>query len=489
MLTRVTAYALGFAVLWILLQLVRAPKPRQILLLMASYLFYASWGPRFLGLLILSSVVNFALGRYLQQRPTVGRLWIGIAFNLLLLATFKYLPPLAASMPDKSGVLELFRSIVLPLGISFWTFEALGYLFDVYREQELDPTLLEFCLFMAFWPTVFAGPICRLRELLPQFRSTAFSPLQDVGTGMQRIFSGVFMMALARVLGQGVSGHGLDAGFAMTPSRWSGLDVWCLILGYGFELFFDFAGYSHVVIGAAQVMGFRLPENFQTPYLALSPSAFWTRWHMSLSFWIRDYLFLPLVMLRREAAWRLFTLFLSMVVFGLWHKASWTFLLWGAYQGLLLVIHRQWQRLRMRTSIAVPEYVATPVAWGFTYIAVSLGWILFRSADLAQASAMLEAVFSPSTYSSRLLPKSLYLLAAAAGIGYFVVVGIARLLTSMAEQEELSGSHLQGTAGWSFLLQDRWVWVAPLAIVLSLYGFFALHPEQAKVAPMLYRLF
>jgi alginate O-acetyltransferase complex protein AlgI len=487
MLTRVLAYVLGFAALWILQRLVRAPKPRQILLLVASYLFYASWGPRFLGLLILSSVVNFALGKHLQQRPTVGRLWLGIVFNLLLLATFKYLPPLAAEIPGKSGLLDLFRNLVLPLGISFWTFEALGYLFDVYREQEVDPTLLEFCLFLAFWPTVFAGPICRMRELLPQFRSTALASAQDAGAGIQRILTGVFMMALARVLGQGVAGHGLDAGFAMTPSRWSGLDVWCLILGYGFELFFDFAGYSHLVIGAAQVLGFRLPENFQTPYLSPSPSAFWTRWHMSLSFWIRDYLFLPLVMLRREAAWRLFTLFLSMVVFGLWHKASWMFLLWGAYQGLLLVIHRQWQQLRMRASFAVPAYIETPLGWAYTYIAVSLGWILFRSPSLTQAAAMLKAVFSPATYSAHVLPRSLYLLAAAAGFGYFAVVGIARLLTYVAERLETRAS--QDRAGWNLLCGERWVWVAPLAIVLSLYGFFILHPEQAKVGPMLYRLF
>jgi alginate O-acetyltransferase complex protein AlgI len=489
MLTRIVAYVLSFAVLWVLLRFVRSPKTRLIVLLMASYLFYASWAPWFLGLLIFSSVVNFGLGKSLRQRPTLGRLWIGISFNLLLLATFKYLPVLASTMPGRLGRLDLFRHIILPLGISFWTFEALSYLFDLYREEEVDPTLLEFCLFLAFWPTVFAGPICRLPELLPQFRSAALASLQEIGAGAQRILTGIFMMALSRVLGQGFAGHGVDAGFVLIPLQWSGLDVWCLAIGYGFQLFFDFAGYSHLVIGAAQVFGFRLPENFRTPYLSLNPSIFWTRWHMSLSFWIRDYLFLPLVMLRREVWWRHFALFLSMVIFGLWHKASWTFLVWGAYHGILLVLHRQCQQLRTRTNFALPGYIEAPFAWGFTFSAVCLSWILFHSPDLTQAFDMLKAVFSPAAYSFYELPKNLYLLVAAAAIGYFAVVVIARLLTYIAERQEQKAIVSPHALGWNLLRQDRWVWVTPLVIVLSLYAFVILHPEQSKVSPMMYQLF
>jgi alginate O-acetyltransferase complex protein AlgI len=489
MLTRIVAYVAALVVLWVLFRFVRSPKPRQILLLSASYLFYASWGPWFLGLLIFSSIANFGLGRYLRQRPTVSRLWIGISFNLLLLATFKYLPVLVTSMPGRLGLIDLFRHIILPLGISFWTFEALGYLFDLYRGEELDPTLLEFCLFLGFWPTVFAGPICRLPELLSQFRSSTFVSLQAIGAGMQRILTGVFMMALARILGQGFAGRGVDAGFALSPQRWSGLDVWCLAVGYGFQLFFDFAGYSHLAIGAAQVFGFRLPENFQTPYLSLNPSIFWTRWHMSLSFWIRDYLFLPLVMLRREVWWRHFTLFLSMVIFGLWHKASWTFLLWGAYHGILLVLHRQWQQWRTRRNFALPGYIGTPFAWAFTFSAVCLGWILFRSPDYQQAFNMLRAVFSPAAYSFHQLPKNLYLIVAMAAIGYFGVVGIARLLTSAAKQLEAKAEVSQDALGWNLMRQDRWIWVVPLAVVLALYAFVIVHPDQTSVSPIMYRLF
>jgi D-alanyl-lipoteichoic acid acyltransferase DltB (MBOAT superfamily) len=484
MLNRVLAYTIGFAVLWLLLRLIRAPRTRQVVLLVASYLFYASWGSWFLGLLILSSIVNFAIGKLLQRRPSAGRLWIGIAFNLLLLGTFKYMPVVAANVEGHAGALDFFRHIVLPLGISFWTFEALGYLFDLYREEELDPTLLEFSLFLAFWPTVFAGPICRLGQMLPQFRAEAVARLDQLGLGLQRVLMGLFMMGLARVLQQGFSGYGLDAGFALAPARWSAIDVLGLAVGYGFQLFFDFAGYSHLVIGAAQACGFELPENFQKPYLSTSPSSFWTRWHMSLSFWIRDYLFLPLVMLRREGWWRHFTLFFSMVIFGLWHKASWTFLLWGAYQGLLLVIHRYWQQFRTRVGFVLPVVIDNFLGWAITFKLICLSWILFRSPTLGQAWSMLSVLFSPSAYMFHKLPKLLYMMVATAAIGYFATVGIAALLTGFAERSDSESSQ-----GWDLLGRDRWLWVAPLAAVFSLYVFLVLHPEQSKVGPMLYRLF
>src|SRR6185295_9624236 len=188
---------------------------------------------------------------------------------------------------------EFFHDIVMPVGISFWTFQGLSYLFDVYREEEIDPSLLEFCLYMAFWPTVLSGPVCRLPNMLPQFRKEPVFSWEDISAGTLRIIQGLFMkMVLAQLLASGLTpGQGVAAGFDQVKSGLGGLDVWLLAIGFGFQLFFDFAGYSHIVIGGARLFGIQVPENFHRPFVSTTPSIFWTRWHMSLSFWIRDYVF------------------------------------------------------------------------------------------------------------------------------------------------------------------------------------------------------
>src|SRR5205807_8737568 len=201
-----------------------------------------------------------------------------------------------------------------------------------------------------------SGPICRMPDMLPQFRSEKPTPWNDIARGFRRIATGVFMMLLARVLGQGIlAGDGITSGFDRV-AHWSGADVWCLAFGYGLQLFFDFAGYSHMAIGAAQLLGFTVPENFARPFQSTNPSIFWTRWHMSLSFWIRDYVFLPLAAMRRDLWWRNGTLAFTMILFGLWHAATWPFVLWGAYHGLLLVGHRVGQQFLKKRNILWPSY-------------------------------------------------------------------------------------------------------------------------------------
>jgi len=387
--------------------------------------------------------------------------------------------------------------VAMPIVISFWTFQALSYLFDVYREEQLDPSLIEFCLYMAFWPTVLSGPICRLPNMLPQFRKEWSPSWDDVGSGTQRVCVGVLMMGLAQLLGAGLwPGHGVNWGFDQTTARWGGIDVWCLAIGFGFQLFLDFAGYSHIAIGAAQLFGIRLQENFARPYLSRTPSVFWTRWHMSLSFWIRDYVFLPFATARRETWWRNFALALSMVLFGLWHRVSFLFILWGTYHGVLLVLHRQWQQLQRRLGINWPAYVTTPLSWSCTFAAVSLGWIFFRARELKQASAMLASVFSPGSYHRPALPANLYLLISLVVVGYFAVVGIALFLDreSLAQQSAVRSSGTRApsrVAGklLEVLSRDRWVWVAPLTIVVALYVLAIVRQQGTAVTPFLYRLF
>jgi alginate O-acetyltransferase complex protein AlgI len=419
--TEVFYYSIVVFLTWLLSWVVRPTRARSVLYLSASYILYATWGLFFLGLLIFSSLVNYAIGVWLRRRISSARLWVGVAFNVAILGTFKYLPGLAGLTLGGTSFGSSLARIVLPIGISFWTFQALSYLFDIYREEELDPSLMEFCLYMAFWPTVLSGPICRLGNLLPQFRRDFDPSREDLSVGFDRLFLGIFMMALTGIMGAGVyQGQGIDAAFASTGARWSGADVWVLAIGYGFQLFFNFAGYSYIVIGAARLFGIRLDENFFRPYLSTTPSIFWTRWHISLSFWIRDYLFFPLATLRREAWWRNLALVLCMVTFGLWHKGTILFAIWGLYHGVLLLLHRKWQQFQRWSGFSWPNYVATPVSWAVTFAAISFGWIFFRASDLNQSFAMVAAVFSPMSYREHFLPASLYLLIAGLIAGYFV---------------------------------------------------------------------
>ena len=404
---------------------VRPVRAREIIYLLASYVLYATWGLHFLGLLILSSLVNYILGAWLRRRLSTARLWVGVSFNVAILGTFKYLPGFAALAFRDSSFGTLGARIALPVGISFWTFQALSYLFDIYREEELDPSLVEFCLYMAFWPTVLSGPICRVGTLLPQFRQRFTPRREDFSVSFDRFFFGLLMMALAKMMGTGMgSGQGIDDAFASTATKWSGADVWCLTIGYGFQLFFNFAGYSHIVIGAARLFGIRLDENFSRPYLSTTPSIFWTRWHMSLSFWIRDYLFFPLVTVRRETWWRNVALVVSMVTFGLWHRGTVLFAIWGLYHGVLLVLHRKWQQFQRWSGFHWPQQVATPVSWAVTFAAISFGWIFFRANTLQQAFSMVAAVLSPASYVHHVLTPSLYMLIAGLIGGYFVLIAM-----------------------------------------------------------------
>ena len=463
---------------------VRSPGARQFILLAASYLLYVSWGGWFAGVLLTSTVMNFLLGRWLRQRPTRLALATGILLNLVLLGSFKYLPELAVSLSLSS--LQRFAHLALPLGMSFWTFQAMSYLFDLYRGDELNPSFFEFALYMAFFPVAISGPICRMPGMLPQFRSDKVASWSDIGRGLTRVATGVFMMQLARLLGQGIlSGDGINSGFDRV-SRWSGADVWCLAFGYGLQLFFDFAGYSHIAIGAARALGFTLPENFARPFQSTTPSAFWTRWHMSLSFWIRDYVFLLLAMLRRALWWRNLALILSMALFGLWHKASVLFLLWGCYHGVLLVAHRQFQQLRDRLGWDPPPALWTPLSWFATMSLVSLGWILFRSNSLPQAVQMLSAAFSPSTYPSGFLSGSLYFLVFALAAGYAGVLAVSEMLDRYVAEPAAPGSQ---SAMLAAIARTRWYWIPPLYGLALFVVLMVTHTQELGVGQFMYRRF
>lgn len=481
-------YVLVFLMCVALFAKVRSRALCQPVLLLASYALYFSWGRWFAAVLLASTVMNFLLGKLLQREPSPFFLWIGIGLNLVLLGSFKYLPEAAVSIPLSS--LQRFSHLALPLGISFWTFLAMSYLFDLYRGEELDPSPVEFALYMAFFPVVISGPICRMPEMLPQFRSEAAIPWADISRGFARIATGVLMMQLARLLGQGIlSGDGINSGFDHA-THWTGADVWCLAFGYGLQLFLDFAGYSHIAIGAAQALGFAVPENFARPFQSSSPSVFWTRWHMSLSFWIRDYVFLPLAVVRREVWWRNLVLVLSMILFGVWHKATVLFVIWGCYHGVLLVLHRQVQQLQRKFNWTPPPFLWLPISWVTTIALVSAGWIFFRANSSVQAEQMFGAILSPSSYSSHSLSGSLYLLIAAVGVGYASVAGVSDALSRYSGKSEDDGIDARpGSRFVGVIARHRWFWIPPLYVLALVLVLAVTHTRGADAAQFMYRNF
>jgi alginate O-acetyltransferase complex protein AlgI len=255
-------------------------------------------------------------------------------------------------------------------------------------------------------------------------------------------------------------------------------------VGFGLQLFFDFAGYSHIAIGAAQMLGITVPENFERPFASQTPSIFWTRWHMSLSFWVRDYVFLPLAMVRRGMLWRNFVLVFAMVLFGLWHKANLLFIAWGCYHGMLLVAHRQIQQWQKRFDLTPPAALWPAISWLATMTFVSMGWVLFRANTLAKAGAMLLAAFSPSGYFVHYVSGSLYLLVLALATGYAAVLFVGRSLDRNLGCAQVDSF---GTMAW--LAQKRWYWLPALYLLFLALVLTVTLTQSTTTAQFMYRAF
>jgi alginate O-acetyltransferase complex protein AlgI len=316
---------------------------------------------------------------------------------------------------------------------------------------------------------------------------------------------------LAQILASGwFPGQGIAAGFDQMNGGWGGVDVWLLGIGYGFLLFFDFAGYSHIVIGAARIFGIRVAENFDRPFFSTTPSIFWTRWHMSLSFWIRDYVFNPLAAAGRCYRWWPYVcLIISMTLFGLWHGAKWTYIVYGVYHGLVLVMHRLGQRMKRQFAVRLPGYLGAFLSWGTTFMLVAVGFIFFRAADLTQAWGMLRTVFTPAAYGRFAMPRNFYILMFTVAVGYFGVIAGHSLLVSWRARywKVISELGEAGAAKWpvtvanhftlmmgalfDFSTERLWWWLAPALSILAFWVGLVMHTERAVIAvnPFIYTLF
>lgn len=372
---------------------------QNIVLLAASYVFYAWWNWRFLPLLIVSTLIAFVIGIKIDesdnQRTRKLYLIAGLGVNVSVLGFFKYFNFFADNLQAivhllgfsmHTGVLK----IVLPVGISFYTFQKMSYLIDIYR-REIKPTknLLDFALFAAFFPQLVAGPIERAGTLLPQIIQKRILSSEKFVEGCYLILWGLFKKVFiadncARIVDN----------IFMSSAKASGGEVLIAAYAFAFQIYGDFSGYTDMARGLAKLMGIDLVLNFNLPYFSKNPSEFWRKWHISLSNWLRDYLYIPLGGNRKGSVLTYRNLMITMAVAGLWHGAAWTFIAWGLYMGLLLVLHR----LMSPYLNKVQESVGANAFWSalsiaLTFHLVCVGWILFRAQSIGQAGVMLRSLF------------------------------------------------------------------------------------------------
>ncbi len=309
-------------------------------ILAASYLFYGYWDWKFLGLLSGMTLVNeiAAVAIHRTASPRLRRMivTIAVAFNLVVLGLFKYYGFFISSLDDSFGLQGPALNLILPVGISFFTFQAVSYVVDVFRGDSSPAPLLDFAVYLSFFPQLVAGPIVRATEFLPELRSQRVPSNVEAGRAVLLIGRGLFKkVVIADFLAQSI----VEDAFA-TPGEYGALDILAGIYGYAIQIYADFSGYTDIAIGLALLLGFRFPQNFDRPYAAVSIQDFWRRWHITLSRWLRDYLYLPLGGSRQSRVLTYRNLLITMALGGLWHGAAWTFVVWGLYQGLGLAVER-----------------------------------------------------------------------------------------------------------------------------------------------------
>jgi alginate O-acetyltransferase complex protein AlgI len=399
-------------------------------LLLASYLFYAVWNPPFVLLLWLSTVVDYlvalALGREQQPAKRKGLLLLSLSVNLGMLGFFKYGGFLLDNFVALLALVGIqyqpaAPDIILPVGISFYTFQTLSYTLDVYRRKFApEKSLLDFSLFVTFFPQLVAGPIVRPAELIPQFKVPHQAARPQFVWGLLLLTLGLFMKV---AVADGLLSDTADLVFGV-PFPLHPLDAWAGVLAFSGQIFCDFAGYSTCAIGVALCLGFVLPDNFRYPYAAIGFSDFWRRWHITLSSWLRDYLYVPLGGNRLGEARTYLNLMITMLLGGLWHGASWNFVIWGALHGVFLGV----ERLFRDRIIRFPQVPMSPSAgemvsqasflpalspgrtvprFGLamlTFLLVTLSWVFFRATDFGASMLLLLAMFGQIPVKIQLVP-------------------------------------------------------------------------------------
>jgi alginate O-acetyltransferase complex protein AlgI len=357
----------------------------QATLAVASLIFYGWFVPGYVLLLLGSVLVNYVIGIAVERRRDDRRaLTLGVALNLGALGICKYLDFLIGTANSLFATDWAFANLVLPLAISFFTFQQIAYLVDLHRGTASTPTLLEYLLFVCLFPHLIAGPIVHHTELIPQFRRPDFGRLTAAGvlTGLTWFAIGLAKKVLIADSLAGITGAAF--GIAASGGQPSLFEAWSGVLAFAFQIYFDFSGYSDMAIGLGLMFGVVLPLNFNAPYRADSIIEFWRRWHMTLSRFLRAYLYIPLGGNRRGALRRYANLLVTMVLGGLWHGANWTFVVWGVLHGVYLIVNHLWRAAGLRMPRAG--------GWLLTFVAVCFAWTFFRAENFAAAWSMVRGM-------------------------------------------------------------------------------------------------
>ncbi|MEQ9671580.1 MBOAT family O-acyltransferase [Coleofasciculus sp. G2-EDA-02] len=363
-------------------------KLATICLTISSFIFYGYWNIAYLPLLVISIVFNHQMGKAIENTKPEGKeakilLWVGISINLAIIAYYKYANFFLYSINGILNTELIIPTIILPLGISFYTFTQIAYLVDAYRGETKNSNydLLTYSLFISYFPQLIAGPILRHDELIDQFRQKRhfiFSQ-KNMALGLTMFSLGLSKKVL---IADNISPW--VAPVFNNPGDVSFIEAWVGALSYTFQLYFDFSGYSDMAIGLGLMFNIRLPINFNSPYKATSIIDFWRRWHITLSNFLRDYLYIPLGGSRRGQVRRYTNLLITMLLGGLWHGAGWTYVIWGGLHGTYLSINHGWRKL----SVPLPKLLA----WMVTFISVIMGWVLFRARSLPEALELIQTM-------------------------------------------------------------------------------------------------
>lgn len=427
-------------------------KGRLFLLFISSYVFYGFWRFEFLALVIISTLVSYFSGIKISNSANVKQqkiyLLISLLMNFGLLVYFKYLFFIVDNINAVSGFFGMnlnipYFNIILPLGISFYTFQCVSYSIDVYRKSiKPESNFIAYATYISFFPQLVAGPILRAGQVIDQLKIKRVFDLTKLSIGFRRILYGLFLKV---VLADNIASL-VDEGFAQNLNFLSAIDVWTLAFLFGFQIYFDFSAYSHIALGCAKMMGIEFPENFNYPYLAASPKEFWNRWHISLSTWFRDYVFLPLAypLSRKFPDKKYFGLRSDIIVYGsaimitfllcgLWHGANWTFVFWGFWHAAMLIIYRITSKMKLNIS----KNLKGIFGWVFTLSFSMLAWIPFRTHNLNDTFEMLGKVFTPSAYNFLGLRENDYVVAALLMVSVIISYFVSKKLNPWLQSKKI----------------------------------------------------
>ncbi|MBO0330177.1 MBOAT family protein [Muricauda sp. CAU 1631] len=395
MLFNSTEFLILFVSVFILYWILRDYKHQNVLLLVSSYIFYAWWDWRFLSLILISSIIDYSVGSkiYAARTNRVKRNWLLLSLisNLGLLSVFKYYNFFVDSFAELAKLFgwqpnDLTLNIILPVGISFYTFQTLSYTIDIYRGQ-FKPThnFISFCTYIALFPQLVAGPIERASNLLPQVERPRKFKKEWFNEGLVQITIGfIRKIVIADTLGVYV-----DTIYANT-GIYNSTSIILATIFYAFQIYFDFSGYSDIAIGTAKLLGFKFNQNFNLPYFSSSLTEFWRKWHMSLSYWLRDYLYISLGGNRKGIKITYRNLMLTMLLGGLWHGSSWNFVIWGGIHGTVLCVEKFLNSKSLFTSIRKIKLLG----FSFTFLVVLFAWVFFRAQTFDSAITAIKQILT-----------------------------------------------------------------------------------------------